>query len=189
MKYLFLILTTVFAVACNNTDKGTATAATTANTAAASGLDASFENLMTQYYSLQDALVKSDTALANNAAQKIIIAADSLKLGELGQADSTNILMTTAQQYSGTIKAEAQGLLGESGLEPKRKEFQMITSNLFELARTIRYDNRKIYLINCPMAFDGEGADWLNGSTEIRNPYFGDKMLTCGSVKDSLVLK
>lgn len=34
----------------------------------------------------------------------------------------------------------------------------------------------------CPMAFNGKGAYWLSDSKEVRNPYYGDKMLTCGVV-------
>jgi hypothetical protein len=35
------------------------------------------------------------------------------------------------------------------------------------------------------MALDNEGADWLALEEQIRNPYFGDKMMKCGLVKKS----
>ena len=38
----------------------------------------------------------------------------------------------------------------------------------------------EIYKQYCPMAFDGQGGSWLSASKEIRNPYYGDKMLKCG---------
>ena len=40
-----------------------------------------------------------------------------------------------------------------------------------------------IYKDYCPMALDG-GAYWLSSEKEIQNPYLGDKMLNCGSVKE-----
>ncbi len=40
-----------------------------------------------------------------------------------------------------------------------------------------------IYKDFCPMALGG-GAYWLSSEKEIQNPYFGDKMLKCGSVKE-----
>ena len=43
-----------------------------------------------------------------------------------------------------------------------------------------------LFVEHCPMAFNNNGADWLSGETTIRNPYFGDKMLKCGVVKDTL---
>jgi hypothetical protein len=39
-----------------------------------------------------------------------------------------------------------------------------------------------IYKQYCPMAFSNTGAYWLSESKEIRNPYFGDKMLKCGRI-------
>jgi hypothetical protein len=36
------------------------------------------------------------------------------------------------------------------------------------------------------MAFDDQGADWLSAEEQIRNPYFGDKMLKCGLVEQDL---
>jgi Cu(I)/Ag(I) efflux system membrane fusion protein len=42
------------------------------------------------------------------------------------------------------------------------------------------------YIQKCPMANNNKGAVWLSMEEEIRNPYYGDAMLTCGSVIDSL---
>jgi hypothetical protein len=43
--------------------------------------------------------------------------------------------------------------------------------------------NRKLYQDYCPMADDGKGAIWISEIKEIKNPYQGSKMLTCGSIK------
>ncbi len=40
-----------------------------------------------------------------------------------------------------------------------------------------------VYEIFCPMAFDGEGATWLQPDPKIRNPYLGSEMGDCGEVK------
>ena len=151
--------------------------------------DASFENLLNQYYALRDALVASDTAAANKATAILIQSADELKLDELKAIDTNNIIIPTAQTYTGGISSEGKGLLGESNIENKRKAFQMISGNLFDLTRTVRFSKEKVYLLHCPMAFNDAGADWLSSSTDIKNPYFGSKMLTCGAVKDSVVLR
>ncbi|MBX2925766.1 MAG: DUF3347 domain-containing protein [Chitinophagaceae bacterium] len=149
----------------------------------------SFEDILNNYYALRDALVADDTAAANESATRLIAASDGLKLEELKAADTNNVVIPTAQTYTGGISSESRGLLGEANIEAKRKSFQMISGNLFDLARTVRYTKAKIYLLTCPMAFDNAGADWLSAATEIKNPYFGSKMLTCGSVKDSVVIK
>ncbi len=54
------------------------------------------------------------------------------------------------------------------------------------LARTIAAlgpaDVGPVYRLHCPMASDGAGADWLQADAQVRNPYFGSSMLTCGEV-------
>jgi hypothetical protein len=43
-----------------------------------------------------------------------------------------------------------------------------------------------VYVAYCPMANNNEGANWLSNDKEIKNPYFGDKMLRCGSVMETI---
>lgn len=151
--------------------------------------NASFEEVLAQYYALRDALIGDDTAAANHAASALIIASAQVKLDELKSADTSNIIIPTAKTYGDNISSESKGLLGETDIQQKRKSFQMISAALFDYVRTVRFDKQKVYLLHCPMAFDNTGADWLSSSTEIKNPYFGKTMLTCGAVKDSVVFK
>ena len=149
----------------------------------------SFEKTLSTYYTLRDALVAGDTSQANAAASSLITAVSNVKLDELKSIDTANIIIPTAKTYTDGITNESKGLLGETDIEQKRKAFQMISSGLFDLVRTVRYDKQKVYMLHCPMAFNNAGADWLSNTTEIKNPYFGSKMLTCGSVVDSVVLR
>lgn len=41
----------------------------------------------------------------------------------------------------------------------------------------------RLWVMHCPMANNNTGADWLQASEELRNPYFGSMMLSCGEVK------
>ncbi|CAN5155486.1 hypothetical protein BH23VER1_BH23VER1_22650 [soil metagenome] len=36
------------------------------------------------------------------------------------------------------------------------------------------------------MAFGNQGADWLSAAPAVLNPYFGESMLTCGTVTGTL---
>jgi len=47
-------------------------------------------------------------------------------------------------------------------------------------------ESGELYVAHCPMALNDKGASWVSNSKEIRNPYFGESMLTCGSVKETL---
>ncbi len=46
--------------------------------------------------------------------------------------------------------------------------------------------NGEVYKQFCPMAFNNKGGYWLSNEEEIRNPYFGDRMLKCGKVTETL---
>ena len=145
----------------------------------------SYGQLMTGYYNLKDALVASDSTKANTASQQLIVFADSLKVDEI-KGDTTGMIKETARTFTSTISGSAQALTKESTLEGKRKEFEMISDALWSLTRTVKYDGEKVYYQFCPMAFDNKGAYWLSNQAIIRNPYFGNEMLECGKVEDSL---
>ena len=145
----------------------------------------SYQKLMTSYYSLKDALVASDTVKANAASKELGVFADSLQLSEIS-GDSTGMIRETAKTFTGTISGSAQALSKEATLDAKRKEFEMISDALWSLTRTVKYDGEKVYYQYCPMAFNNKGAYWLSNQSVIRNPYFGDEMLECGKVEDSV---
>lgn len=150
-----------------------------------------FSQLMTTYYSMRDGFVNWDTVAVNKAAVDIQAKADSLPMQEL-KTDSS--LIETAKSFSQSITAEAKGILGEKDLEQKRRTFYVLSENLYNLIRTVRYKGEVIYHQHCPMAFnDTEEAYWLSNSNEIMNPYLGKShpkyksgMLHCGDISDSL---
>jgi len=41
-----------------------------------------------------------------------------------------------------------------------------------------------VYLLHCPMAFNNQGANWLQKDANTRNPYFGTTMLKCADRKE-----
>jgi hypothetical protein len=135
------------------------------------------------YYELKDAFVKSDTSLVNQTAPAFVAKLDAIQLNA-AQADTA--LMELAGQLRQTIGDETRKIPGIAALEDKRRTFQVMSDQLYDFLRTIRYSGSKVYQQFCPMAFDNTGAAWLSNSTEVVNPYFGDKMLHCGEVRDSL---
>jgi hypothetical protein len=56
------------------------------------------------------------------------------------------------------------------------------------MAKKTKLGTGVIYKQFCPMAFDNKGAYWLSSNEEIMNPYFGDKMLHCGKVEETVVV-
>jgi len=151
----------------------------------------SLSNILDNYYALKAALVDWDSLGANHSASNLLVSADRLQLSEL-KADSN--IVGTARSLVLSISSEAKGLIGENNIEQKRRAFNMLTDELYNLIRTVRYDREIIYHIKCPMAFnDSSEAFWLSNTPKIVNPYLGNKhpvyktkMLGCGEIIDSL---
>jgi hypothetical protein len=186
MKRLIVLLTIVALVSCGGEENKTSDAGSPApltQSKNSDGFNQSFGQFLETYYHLKDALVLTNDTLATTYAKQLIGKADSISFNEL-KADRSIIDM--AKGYAETISAEAKGLVGENGVEEKRKSFQMISDNMYDLVRTVRYDREAVYHQFCPMAFNDAGAYWLSKTSDIKNPYFGKKMLSCGEVKDSL---
>ena len=142
-----------------------------------------FTSFLNNYYHLKDAFVLSNNELAVTSANLLVKSADSLNLKEV-KADASIIEM--AGGYVQTVTTEAKAISKDKNIETNRKSFQMISDATYDLVRTVRFDNEIVYHQFCPMAFNDAGAYWLSPSSDIKNPYFGKKMLTCGEVKDSI---
>ncbi len=69
-------------------------------------------------------------------------------------------------------------------LAPRRRAFEGLSAALLRLvARFGHVSSTPLVEAHCPMAFDNRGASWLQEGEEIRNPYFGSEMLSCGWVE------
>lgn len=137
------------------------------------------------YYNMKDAFTRSDSVQVTKDAAVLTEKVGRINFSGI-KADAA--VIDVATQLRKDINSEMQNLQQANTLLAKRKSFQVVSDGLFDLLRTIRYDGSKVYQQYCPMAFDNAGAAWLSNSTDIVNPYFGDKMLHCGDVRDSVVV-
>ncbi len=143
----------------------------------------SFEQLLSAYLLLKDQLVAEKDSGIAQATRALVLASDSLKINEL-HADS--ILVQTAFSYSDGISSEAQGLLGENNLLSKRRSFQMISDQLYDLIKTVQYQQKPLYRFYCNNAFEDQGAYWISDQNKLSNPYQPNLNPICGEIKDSI---
>lgn len=145
--------------------KNTASAALTSTTITLK--DPNLDAVYQQYQVLTKALVVEDVNTAKTAALAIETGAREIKGGALmGRA---------AAEISST-----------SDIKEQRLAFARLNEDLIKLLKDTGLDQGKLYVAHCPMALDDQGASWVSTSKEIKNPYFGDSMLTCGSVTETL---
>ncbi len=79
-----------------------------------------------------------------------------------------------------------RAIAATDNLEQQRKYFVDLNKHLIALAQNMEGTATPLYVQLCPMANENQGAQWLSTEKEIRNPYYGDAMLTCGSIVDSI---
>lgn len=135
------------------------------------------------YDSLRLALVKADTGAARLQAGHLAQQLSAIPFQEM-QVDTT--LRGLAEGLATNIAEQAKQVYASADIDGQRKAFQPLSDLLFDLLRTIQYNGSTVYQQHCPMAFDNTGANWLSYSKEIVNPYFGEKMLHCGAIQDSI---
>lgn len=133
------------------------------------------------YFALKDALVETDSIAANKGAKDFRTQLQEVEM---------HLLTAAAHDYwmqqSKALNSHADNLSSNHSIEAQRKQFGFLSSTLIETVKVLGSTNKELYVQHCPMAFDFEGADWLSQESQIRNPYYGDQMLTCGNV--SLIL-
>ena len=150
---------------------------------------------MKSYFNMSSSFVDADTANAKENCRKFIQLMDSIPLDEL-KKDTASIYEAAAGSFSG-ITDNAKSLLMQTNITEMRKDFSMVSENLYPFFKLINYEGENMYWQNCPMAFgEDNGANWISSSKIIINPYLGKNhpefkgtMLHCGLVKDTIKAK
>lgn len=134
------------------------------------------------YLIIQQALAKDDAAAA---AQACGAASDAL-----GKVDMTLISGDAHMAWMARLKEIEAGLeafkAAGTDIEKQRTAFLVLSTVLIQSADQFGLAGAPVQVVHCPMAFDNRGADWLQSGTDVRNPYFGASMPTCGAVKRSI---
>jgi hypothetical protein len=168
-NFLYILFALVLLSACGNSAKKDAKS--TSDTVSISELkrESQISNLpvLEAYYTLKDALVASDVKLAE---KKALLLAKAIK------ADNLN----------GNILIMAEAIAGAPDIKDQRFEFEKLSREIYAMAKKSNFGDATIYRLYCPMAFDNKGAFWLSNEQEIMNPYFGDKMLHCGRLEETI---
>jgi hypothetical protein len=133
------------------------------------------------YVKLKEAFVASDGALVNTEASGTQNA-----LAQMNAKVLTGAALNDWTIYQQGIESALKGIQSTDDLEKKRAAFTTVTENLYKSIKAYGLGGLTAYYEFCPMAFDNQGAYWLSDSDAIRNPYFGDMMLKCGSVEEKL---
>jgi len=132
------------------------------------------------YFEIKNALVNSDLEAAKSGA-------GDLK-STISKVDR-QLLKSKAHDHwmvlEGNLSSNANEMKEAHDLETIRQYFSTVSENIIAMTESFSLQKEKVYKDFCPMAFNDQGAYWLSEIEEIRNPYYGDAMLTCGEVRDT----
>ena len=145
-------------------------------------VDTTFKSQITAIYdaynTLKDALVASDDVAAALAVKEVLAALDKGDMGLLKKPESHKVWMSQKP----ILKQNLNKMIGDTSLEEQRLAFLEVSNSMIILVENFG-TSHKLMVQFCPMAADFKGGYWLSADAAIRNPYFGSKMMTCGSTK------
>lgn len=138
----------------------------------------SINEIVSNYLTLKNALTKDDTKGAASEGKKLYATFNTV--------NANSIDANKKKEYLDIVddaKEHAEHIGDNGGNIPHQREhFVLLSKDINDLIKTFG-TKQKLYQDFCPMANDGKGAIWISEVKDIKNPYQGGKMLTCGSVK------
>ena len=140
-----------------------------------------FGEVFAHYQHLTFALSNDDSKEAANGAKA---------MGEaIAKVDKSGFTADQQKSYAdleADMKEHTEHITGNANnIEHQREHLETLSKDMYDLTKTFGI-GKPMYKIFCPMYNNNQGAFWLSDSKEIRNPYFGSEMLTCGEIQEEI---
>jgi hypothetical protein len=135
------------------------------------------KQVVADYMSLKNALVATNNDDAKKAGLAMGVSLNSFDMSKYTAPQQKDLKDIIAD-----AKENAEHI-SESKMDHQREHFKVLTKDITDMIAITGADG-KVYQMFCPM-YDG-GSNWLSESKEVKNPYYGSKMMTCGSMKKEL---
>lgn len=126
--------------------------------------------VLQSYYNIKDALVAGNNKTASEGATAFIKNLNGISYKLISEGNVNTLL-----KDAGTI-ADAKSI------DKQRTAFASFSTNMTEVAKALKLSDRPVYIQYCPM----KKASWLSNEKDIKNPYYGNSMLTCGKVTETI---
>ena len=144
-----------------------------------------FQNQLKQafddYIQLKDALVNDDAKGAQQAGKQINQSLKKVDMKLLSDEEAHNHWMTIQKE----LKTSASAIENSSDIATQRGHFKHLSVHMINSVQLFGV-NKNVYIQFCPMADNNNGAYWLSLEKEVRNPYYGEAMKTCGEVEATI---
>jgi Cu(I)/Ag(I) efflux system membrane fusion protein len=137
-----------------------------------------------KYIVLKNAFVGGDISVIKKTAGDVRQSMDETDMNLIpGDA------MAQWMKHLPDLKKQIGQISSSDNLEEQREKFSAFNDVFYKVIKTFGLMEKTVYYQFCPMANSNKGAYWLSEVKDIKNPYFGDAMLTCGETKETLSFK
>jgi len=147
-------------------------------------LSAKLKALLHSYLKMKDIMVETKAKESNNAAKLVMKALMQMEPSKVNVKGKT--LKFWKVKYE-MLHVHLADIVKNSNMELQRKAFKPFNETLISSMKSLGTGEEKVFIQYCPMADNDTGGYWLSLEDKIMNPYFGDMMLHCGEVTDTLV--
>ncbi len=148
-------------------------------------VDPEFVKQLTTFYKaylkMNEAFIESDAAKVSAEAKNTSKALAAIKM-ELLKGDTH---MAWMEQLN-ILKPSIQKIGNSTIIDEQRLEYATFNLAFYKSLKMFGLDKDTTYYQYCPMANNDQGAYWFSAEKKIRNPYFGDMMLSCGETRETL---
>lgn len=134
--------------------------------------------LFSSYFDLKDAFVQSDVKSIPGKAADLVTKITSIDMGKLKE-DQHSVWMKLHQH----MISVSNEISKSDKIDTQRIKFNELSQDFYQLAK-VAHLGYEIYFQHCPMF--NNGADWLSKESQIKNPFYGNQMLTCGKTTETI---
>lgn len=190
MKNIILSLaaSVLFFSACNSGTKSADrpsvehTATPSTDTAASKAGQPGLTKIIDVYLQMKNALTRDNDKDAAAAGLNLARAISSIEATSLppGQAKVFSDIADDVKEHAEHIGANA------GNIKHQREHFETLSQDIYDLVKAGVSTSTKLYFDHCPMYNNNKGANWLSETKKISNPYLGQSMPDCGTVKEEL---
>ncbi len=135
------------------------------------------QKVLIAYLNLKNALVSDDSISAKTIATSLCTAIDTVNIDKL-----TLIHQKAWNRQSAGLLRVANKIQESTTLADQRMHFKSLSVIMHKLVGRLRINKSTLYYQYCETA----NAYWISGDKEIKNPYYGKKMIDCGFTKEIL---
>jgi hypothetical protein len=153
----------------------------TENTVAANSF--TINKIVSSYLTLKNALVKDDSNGAAKAGNALYAVFEKVNSNTILNAKLKNKYNDIAVNAKNQVKH-----IGENAgkIARQRKYFALLSKEVHDLIKTFGTD-QKLYQDYCPMYNQGKDGYWISETKDVKNPYYGSEMLSCGRMVEAFL--